>query len=103
MWHVTFVALFSAMAGICNRDDLCMFPCGSSPGILVSLTAVLLQAIVIATAVQVNSATPPSGTGEGFSSVTLLLNAITIREREREKERERERRKRECCNGKDYC
>ena len=62
------------MAGTCKRVTLCLSLVDPGSSIAVSLTAVTIQVIPKAIALHVNSASPPSGTGEGFSSVTLLLD-----------------------------
>ena len=70
--HVMIVLLFSETAGTSNRDNLCLCPGEPGSSITVLFTAVTIQNIDLPYALQVNSATPPSGTGEGFSSATLL-------------------------------
>ena len=76
------------MAGTCNHVNLCLSPVGPGSSISVSLTAATVHPIPKATALHVNSATPPSGTGEGFSSATLLLDmTLTTSVGRKEKEK----------------
>ena len=77
------------MAGTCNCVNLCLSPGGPGSSNTAPLTAVMIQPIAMATALHVNSATPPSGTGEGFSSMTLVFDmTLTTGEGSRKKSQE---------------
>ena len=70
--------LFTEIAGTVILDDLGTGILEAGSDSMVLLTAMVVQIIPKEVALQVNKATPPSGTGDGFWSRKSLATATRI-------------------------
>ena len=75
--HVIFELLFTEIASTVIVDDLGTGILEAGSEYMVLLTASVNQTIAAEVALQVNTAIPPSGTGDGFWSRTLFAT-VTI-------------------------